>query len=77
MERSRYWQMHARVSRLRNLYNFSSKEAYNSESTAIYDLIKEFKETNAFGVSTASDAETLGNMQDSYDRYANDYNWPN
>lgn len=77
LERSRYWQLHARVSRLRNLYNFNSKDAYDSESTAIYDLIKEFKETNAFGVNTASDAETLGNLQDSYDRNANDYNWPN
>lgn len=77
LERSRYWQLHARVNRLGNLYNFSSKDAYDSESTAIYDLIKEFKESNAFGVSTASDAETLGNMQDSYDKNANVYNWQN
>jgi len=77
LERSRFYQLRTRVNRLHNLYNFSSKEAYDNESTAIYDLIKEFKETSAFGVSTASDAETLGNMQDNYDRIANDYNWQN
>lgn len=77
LEHSRYWQLHARVGRLKHLNNFVSKDAYESESTIIYDLIKEFKESTVFGVSTASDAETLANMQDDYDRNANNYDWQN
>lgn len=77
LEHSRYWQLHARISRLKNLYNFSSKEAYDQESMAIYNLIKEFKESDAFGIRIVSDAESLGNLQDLYDRIANNYDWQN
>lgn len=72
---SRYRQLYARVMRLRNLNNFGSHDAYNSESSRVYDLINEFKGSGAFGVSTASDAERLGNMQDSFDAIERNYNW--
>lgn len=75
LEKSCYYQLVSRVNKLRNLYSFSSKEAYDNESSRVYDLIREFEKTAAFGVSTSAHAKNLKKMQDSYDRISENYDW--
>lgn len=76
LERSCFSQLCGKVKRLRSLSSFEDRDEYNAESKRIYGLIKEFKETNVFGVSTAKHAETLAEMQDAYDNNADNYSWP-
>ena len=75
-ENSCYHQLRTTVERLQYLYYFENRNAYNTESKRIYALIKDFKDTNAFGFSTANHAQTLANLQDSYDRAAENHVWP-
>lgn len=75
LEKSCYYQLVSRVNKLRNLYSFSSKEAYDNESSRVYDLIREFEKTAAFGVSTSAHAKNFKKMQDSYDRISENYDW--
>lgn len=75
LEQSRYNQLYSTVGRLQHLYNFKSKEAYDTESKRIYGLIKAFKDTKAFGISTVAHAKILADMQDRYDRAAEDHEW--
>ena len=57
-------------------FSFSSKEAYDNESSRVFDLIQTFEKTNAFGVSTSAHADVLKNLQDSYDAAAENFDWP-
>lgn len=75
-EKSCYSQLCGKVKRLKYLSSFEDRDEYNAESKRIYGLIKEFRETNVFGVSTAEHAKTLANMQDAYDNNAENYSWP-
>ena len=75
-ERSCFSKLSGKVKRLKSLSSFDDRDEYNAESKRIYGLIKEFKETNVFGVSTAKHAETLAEMQDAYDNNADNYSWP-
>lgn len=75
LEQSCYYQLTHQVNKLQNLYSFSSKDAYNTESSRVYDLIQAFKKTSAFGVSTSSHASVLEDLQDSYDKAAEEYEW--
>ena len=75
-ENSCYNQLHRTVERLQYLYYFENRKAYENESKRIYGLIKEFKETNVFGVSTANHAKILADMQDRFDRNAENHEWP-
>lgn len=74
-ENSCYNQLHRTVERLQYLYYFENRKAYENESKRIYGLIKEFKETNVFGVSTANHAKILADMQDRFDRNAENHDW--
>ncbi len=76
LENSCYDQLTKRVTRLQFRYLFNSKEDYDKESSHIYDLIQAYEKTSAFGFSTFSHAKVLKDLQDSYDRDAADYNWP-
>lgn len=76
-ESSCYNQLLKTVERLQYLYYFEDRQAYEKESKRIYELIKEFKETNVFGVSTTVHAKVLADMQDRYDRNAENHEWPN
>ena len=75
-ENSCYNQLYKTVERLQYLYYFENREAYEKESKRIFGLIKEFKETTAFGISTANHAKMLADMQDRYDRNADNHDWP-
>lgn len=75
LEKSCYYQLIQRVNKLQYCYSFSSKEAYDNESSRVYDLIQDFEKTNAFGVSTAAHAKVLKDLQDSYDRAAENHEW--
>lgn len=75
LEKSCYYQLTQRVNQLHYHDSFSSKEAYDNESSLVYDLIQNFEETTAFGVSTAAHAKVLQDLQDSYDRDAEYYEW--
>ena len=75
-EISCYNQLYRTVVRLQYLYYFENRKDYENESKRIYGLIKEFKETNVFGVSTANHAKILADMQDRFDRNAEDHEWP-
>ena len=76
-ENSCYNQLLKTVERLQYLYYFEDRQAYERESKRIYGLIKAFKETNVFGVSTANHAKVLADMQDRFDRNAENHEWPN
>ena len=75
-ESSCYNQLYRIVERLQYLYYFENRKAYENESRRIFGLIKEFKDTNVFGISTANHASTLADMQDRYDRNAENHEWP-
>lgn len=75
-ENSCYIQLFGEAQKLHNLNHFENRKAYEKESSRIYYLIKDFKETNVFGVSTANHAKILANMQERYDRNAENYEWP-
>lgn len=75
-ENSCYNQLYKTVERLQYLYYFENRKAYENESKRIFGLIKEFKETNVFGISTANHAKILADMQDQYDRNAENHEWP-
>ena len=75
-ENSRFIQLHQMVERLQYLYYFENREAYETESKRLYKLIREFKETTVFGVSTEQHARTLAEMQDRCDRISENYTWP-
>lgn len=76
LEKSCYYQLTQRVNKLQYRDSFSSKEAYDNESSRVYDLIQNFEKTNAFGISTAAHAKVLKDLQDSYDRAAENHEWP-
>lgn len=76
LEKSCYNQLTQRVNKLQYRYSFSSKEAYDNESSRVYDLIQNFEKTNAFGISTAAHAKVLKDLQDSFDRAAENHKWP-
>lgn len=75
LEKSCYYQLTQRVNKLQYRYSFSSKEAYDNESSRVYDLIQNFEKTNAFGISTAAHAKVLKDLQDSYDKAAENHEW--
>lgn len=75
LEKSCFAQLYLQVSKLRNLDSFSSKEAYDIESSHIYDLIQQFEKTSAFGVNTSSDVSILEILQDYYDVAAEQHEW--
>ncbi len=75
LERSSFYQLKRRVDNLQNLYSFGSKGAYDDESSHVYDLIQGFEKTKAFGVSTSAHAKVLKDLQDYYDRNAENYEW--
>lgn len=75
-EVSCYNQLYRTVERLQHPSDFEDRKAYETESRRIYRLIKEFKETNVFGISTENHAQILARLQDRYDRNAEDYEWP-
>lgn len=76
LESSCYRQLTQSVNKLQYRFSFSSKEAYDNESSRVYDLIQKFEKTNAFGVSTAAHAKVLKDLQDLYDRAAENHDWP-
>lgn len=76
MENSCYLQLLQKVNRLNNRSNFSTKEEYDKESGYIYELIREFEQTDAFGVSTSEHSKKLKDLQDTYDKAAEYYYWP-
>lgn len=76
LENSCYYHLTQSVNKLQYRFSFSSKEAYDNESSRIYDLIQTYEKTNAFGVSTAAHAKVLKDLQDTYDRAAEDHDWP-
>ena len=76
LESSCYYQLTQSVNKLQYRFSFSSKEAYDNESSRVYDLIQTFEKTNAFGVSTSAHAKVLKDLQDSFDRAAEDHDWP-
>ena len=55
---------------------FENRRVYESESKRIYGLIKEFKETKVFGISTANHAKMLADLQDRFDSNAENHEWP-
>lgn len=75
LEKSCYYQLTQRVNKLQYRYSFCSKEEYDNESSRVYDLIQNFEKTNAFGVSTAAHAKVLKDLQDSFDKAAEDHEW--
>lgn len=75
LEKSSYYQLKKRVDNLQYLYSFGSKGSYDNESSRVYDLIQGFEKTQAFGVSTASHAQVLKDLQDYYDRAAENFTW--
>lgn len=75
LENSCYYQLTQRVNKLQYRYSFSSKEAYDNESSRVYDLIQNFEKSNAFGISTAAHAKVLKDLQDSYDKAAENHEW--
>ena len=76
LESSCYYQLTQSVNKLQYRFSFSSKEAYDNESSRVYDLIQTFEKTNAFGVSTSAHAKVLKDLQDSFDRAAENHDWP-
>lgn len=76
LESSCYYQLTQSVNKLQDRFSFNSKEAYDNESSRIYDLIQTFEKTEAFGVSTSAHAKVLKDLQDSFDRAAEDHDWP-
>ena len=76
LESSCYYQLTQNVNKLQYRFSFSSKEAYDNESSRVFDLIQTFEKTNAFGVSTSAHADVLKNLQDSYDAAAENFDWP-
>lgn len=75
-EVSCYNQLYRTVERLQYLYYFENRRVYESESKRIYGLIKEFKETKVFGISTANHAKMLADLQDRFDSNAENHEWP-
>ena len=75
LENSCYNQLYQRVNKLQHCYSFSSKEAYDNESSRLYDLIQNFEKSTSFGVSTAAHAKILKDLQDSYDKAAENHDW--
>ena len=75
LESSCYEQLTQRVNKLQYRYSFNSKEAYDKESSRVYDLIQTYDKTKAFGVSTSAHAKILKDLQDSYDRAAENHDW--
>lgn len=73
LEKSRYHQLEQEVEKLNNLQSFSNKTAYEIKSRDIAKLINGFSNSDAFGVSTESDAGKLGEKQDYYNRQARNY----
>lgn len=75
LEKSCFYQLKGRVDNLQDLYSFGSKDAYDNESSHIYDMIQGFEKTQVFGVSTSAHAKVLKDLQDYYDRTAENYTW--
>ena len=75
-ERSCYNQLFYTVERLQYLYYFENRQAYERESKRIFALIKEFRESKAFGISTANHDKELAEKQDIYDKNAEEHDWP-
>lgn len=75
LEKSCFYQLKRRVDNLQNLYSFGSKDAYDDESSHVYDMIQGFEKTQVFGVSTSAHAKVLKDLQDYYDRTAENYTW--
>lgn len=75
LEKSCFYQLKGRVDNLQDLYSFGSKDAYDNESSHIYDMIQGFEKTQVFGVSTSAHAKVLKDLQDDYDRTAENYTW--
>lgn len=75
LENSCYRQLYQETEKLQYFHNFENRKAYEAESKRLYNMIRAFKETNAFGISTESHAKTLAGIQDKYDRMAEDYEW--
>ncbi len=75
LETSCFYQLKRRVNNLQKLHSFSTKSAYDNESSQVYDLIQGFEKTHAFGVSTSAHAQVLKDLQDYFDRSAENYEW--
>lgn len=75
LEKSCFYKLKSRIDNLQNLYSFESKGAYDNESSRVYDMIQGFEKTQAFGVSTSAHAKVLKDLQDYYDRTAENYTW--
>lgn len=75
LENSCYYQLRRHVGKLQSLYSFGSKDAYDNESSRVYDLIQKFEKAKVFGVSTSAHVRELKNLQDYYDRAAENHEW--